>query len=386
MHLDARYLLRCARMLTCVIRCSMIPLRPPPSPPRFQRDATDNCAAVCNGGNITGYAGNFWLDLDCDKLEFQFCCDPATYVQDAGTPSASSFLENLPAPTPAPTAVVDPDPYEKRRMCFSTDMPWHDAQAICESIGTHLITIHTEEELNHMGETVHFSRVPEAWNLDWRCFWLGLHDRDEENGFEWISGKRPAFSPPFGPFEAGNGDGAEEDCVALCQADCDHKPNATECKDLKEYGYTGDFLIDANCNDAYGFCCEGLAVDYVERAKANAPQSLADKKLAEAIAANQTARALEAAVEAKRVAEDATAEAAVEAASLERVYATQSSSFASAQAKIDSQSSTITALGIVTGIALVAAIGFGIALRSKESTGPRSGDVALQPYSTGSSA
>ena len=56
---------------------------------------------VCNGGNISGYEGNFWLDLDCDTMEFEYCCDPDTYKQDAGTPPISSFIENLPKPTTA---------------------------------------------------------------------------------------------------------------------------------------------------------------------------------------------------------------------------------------------------------------------------------------------
>ena len=34
---------------------------------------------------------------------------------------------------------------------------------------------------------------------------------------EWISGKRPSYTPPFGPFEGANGKGEKEDCVALCQ-------------------------------------------------------------------------------------------------------------------------------------------------------------------------
>jgi len=242
---------------------------------------TDNCAAVCNGGDLAGYGGNFWVDFDCNTMEFEFCCDVETYVQDVGTAADSSFLENLPdrawaSSLTAPT-LVDPDPYEERRMCFSTDMPWHDAQAICESIGTHLITIHTEEEMNHMGDTVHFSRVPDSWGLDWRCFWLGMHDRNEENGFEWISGKRPAFTPPFGPFEGANGDGAEEDCIAMCQSDCDHKKEGENCTDLSEYGYSGNFLIDASCNDAYGFCCEGLAVEYVEMAKNSSSSAMVSK-------------------------------------------------------------------------------------------------------------
>ena len=61
---------------------------------------TDNCAAVCNGGNIPGYEGNFWLDLDCDTMEFGYCCDPETFVQDTAfgpdAPNRTSFLDGLP--------------------------------------------------------------------------------------------------------------------------------------------------------------------------------------------------------------------------------------------------------------------------------------------------
>ena len=66
-----------------------------------------------------------------------------------------------------------------------------------------------------------------------------------------MSKKNPAFVPSFGPFEAGNGDGAEEDCVAVCQADCDHLNSTQKCADLSEYNYKGTFLIDTKCTDQY---------------------------------------------------------------------------------------------------------------------------------------
>ena len=86
-----------------------------------------------------------------------------------------------------------------------------------------------------------------------QCFWSGFSDQAEEGNYAWVSKKNPAFVPSFGPFEAGNGDGEKEDCVAVCQADCDHLNSTQKCADLSEYGYpkSAPFLIDTKCTDQY---------------------------------------------------------------------------------------------------------------------------------------
>jgi hypothetical protein len=221
-----------------------------------------NCAALCHGGSVAGYSGDFWIDLDCSD-EYAFCCDQATFSLDAGTAPEDSFLNNLTvalAPAPPP----DPDPYEDRRLCFSTRLTWEDAQALCRDVDSNLLTIDTAEELEYLGRTVHFSPVPESWGIDWKCFWTGLHDRGTEGNYEWISNARPSFTPPFGPFEAGNGQGEADDCVALCQSACANA-SAPDCNDFSGLGYVGNFIIDVACTDEYSFCCDGLAATYVER-------------------------------------------------------------------------------------------------------------------------
>ena len=183
-----------------------------------------DCGAVCHGGNLAGYTGDFWVDLEC-KSEYAFCCDEATFVKDAGTASKDSFLNELAAAKaakPVAPVPVDPDPYAGRRLCFSTKQTWADAQvgrerrrgihtrvrcvrcvrcvlcamcdvcgvlcavcyilllthtsmssspppqSLCKSVGSHLITIHNQAELDHAGKTVQFSRVPDVWGLDWK--------------------------------------------------------------------------------------------------------------------------------------------------------------------------------------------------------------------------
>ena len=89
-----------------------------------------DCGAVCHGGNLAGYTGDFWVDLEC-KSEYAFCCDEATFVKDAGTASKDSFLNELAAAKaakPVAPVPVDPDPYVGRRLCFSTKQTWADAQ------------------------------------------------------------------------------------------------------------------------------------------------------------------------------------------------------------------------------------------------------------------
>jgi hypothetical protein len=107
----------------------------------YEPDATagnvQDCGAVCHGGNIAGYAGDFWVDFEC-KSEYAFCCDEATFVKDAGTASKDSFLNELAAAKaakPVAPVPVDPDPYAGRRLCFSTKQTWADAQVRREREG-----------------------------------------------------------------------------------------------------------------------------------------------------------------------------------------------------------------------------------------------------------
>ena len=227
-----------------------------------------DCAAVCKGGTVPGYEGNFWVDFGCGSEEFAFCCDPTTFTRDAGTPSDQSFLASLethPPPPPPP----DPDPYDERDLCFSTKLNWEDAQKLCKSVGSNLLTIESAVALDKLSKTVHFSPVDASWGIDWQCFWTGFHDRGEEGAFEWMSQKRPGFTPPIGPFE--NADGAEEDCVALCQSSCTNASSPT-CNDFASYGYVGTFLIDAGCTtDDSAFCCDGMAASYVAAATYSPP-------------------------------------------------------------------------------------------------------------------
>ena len=108
------------------------------------------------------------------------------------------------------------------RLCFSTEQTWEDAQAICKSIGSNIVTIDSQEELDHLANTSYFSPVRDSWGLDWRCFWSGWTDAATEGEFRWISTEDHSFTPSFGPFEANNGAGDDEDCVAVCKQDCDN--------------------------------------------------------------------------------------------------------------------------------------------------------------------
>ena len=102
-----------------------------------------DCATVCHGGDLTGYIGDFWVDQECQE-EYAFCCDPDTFVLDAGTVPEDSFLHKLAAAeaaaVPEPTP-VDPNPYDDRRLCFSTKQTWEDAQSLCQSVDSNLITV-----------------------------------------------------------------------------------------------------------------------------------------------------------------------------------------------------------------------------------------------------
>ena len=99
-----------------------------------------------------------------------------------------------------------------------TQQTWHDAQALCQSLGSNLITIDSAPELAHLGRTVHFTKVASSWGLDWQCVWAGFHDQAKEGQFEWVSKARPGYTPAFGPFEAANGDGSGARPPSLLQS------------------------------------------------------------------------------------------------------------------------------------------------------------------------
>lgn len=102
-----------------------------------------DCGAVCHGGEIAGYSGEFWIDDDCSR-EYAFCCDEENFVLNGGTDVEDSFLYKVAmaeAEQNSPV-VLDPNPYEDRRLCFSTKQTWADAQVSHNS--QHNKTKHTK--------------------------------------------------------------------------------------------------------------------------------------------------------------------------------------------------------------------------------------------------
>jgi hypothetical protein len=238
-----------------------------------------SCGQVCKGGVVEGYSGTFWIDDDCTS-EYPFCCDPDTFSLNSGTTDDNSFMKKLEAAeavvTAAPTP-ADPNPYADRRLCFSTKQTWEDAQSLCKSVGSNLITIHNQNEFDHLSETAYFSPVAADFGLSWKCLWAGWSDSKVEGEYEWVSKENPVWNPVWGAFEAGNGAGDDDDCVMICKSDC--APGDTSCVDLSDYdNYDGTFLADTKCSDEYSFCCDGIAANYVaEQNAVTEPPSPAPK-------------------------------------------------------------------------------------------------------------
>ena len=70
----------------------------------------------------------------------------------------------------------------------SSPKPWLDAQAEAVSLGGNLVTINDQPEQNFL-KRVFFSGPDE-----YRTFWIGLNDIDEEGNFVWVSGEPVTFT------------------------------------------------------------------------------------------------------------------------------------------------------------------------------------------------
>ncbi|XP_003725902.1 lactose-binding lectin l-2 [Strongylocentrotus purpuratus] len=93
----------------------------------------------------------------------------------------------------------------------SDKVDWHDAHRACEGLGAHLVSIHNYEDSREV-YALWKSLVDESYvNYLHRTYWIGLHDVQNENNFEWSDGTPMDYSL-WHPSQPNNYGG--EDCVA----------------------------------------------------------------------------------------------------------------------------------------------------------------------------
>ncbi|KAH3690244.1 macrophage mannose receptor 1-like [Dreissena polymorpha] len=121
--------------------------------------------------------------------------------------------------------------------CFEmipTFHSWAIAEADCKQRGGHLATIDTEEK-----QTLIYQIIT---SFDGPTVWIGLHDRDSEEQFKWVSGDPVTYTNWF-PHRKSLSLHNIEDCVVL----------------VTRPGYNGTW-DDSVCTAQHGYICEFDAV------------------------------------------------------------------------------------------------------------------------------
>ncbi|XP_037330821.1 C-type lectin BpLec-like [Pungitius pungitius] len=88
---------------------------------------------------------------------------------------------------------------------FATRMNWADAELYCLSLGTNLVSIHSEEEQSFVEELIK-NFDPAEGNT-----WLGLSDNHKEGAWMWTDGSKVEFTY-WGPEQPDN-EYEREHCV-----------------------------------------------------------------------------------------------------------------------------------------------------------------------------
>ncbi|XP_038077198.1 lymphocyte antigen 75-like [Patiria miniata] len=184
-------------------------------------DSRGSCVAVTSGS-----AAGLW-NVDGCNAGFSYICE----AQRAGY-------------TPAPVVTDPPVPTSPSNQgcpvgwvgwgsnCFKVYDPadkksFWDAEAYCNSVGANLASFHSTEE------EVYFVKNAGIYNED--TFWIGLHDTQNEGGFEWTDGSVLQYTnwnygEPNNAFDGG------EDCA--------------------EMFFSGAGWNDQNCDDRRGWVCK----------------------------------------------------------------------------------------------------------------------------------
>eukprot|EP00954_Amorphochlora_amoebiformis_P017689 1320728-Amorphochlora_amoeboformis.AAC.2 len=138
----------------------------------------------------------YWNDQSCSN-EVRFVCvlgKGATHSPTM-TPTISPIAQVTPEPTPYQLSTCPPGtpvsakcitmPTDNRRVeLYTNRKTWHSAQAFCKARGLELVSIHSQAE-NDVVKNLVESQPFEVNNEKSRMTWIGLHDKDIENNFEW---------------------------------------------------------------------------------------------------------------------------------------------------------------------------------------------------------
>nr|ACO72584.1 mannan-binding lectin [Mesocentrotus nudus] len=91
----------------------------------------------------------------------------------------------------------------------SDRVDWHDARNACNRLGAHLVSIHNWDDSREVFDL--WKSLADESHTNDRTYWIGLHDLQTENFFQWSDGTRMDYSLWY-PGEPNNAEG--EDCVA----------------------------------------------------------------------------------------------------------------------------------------------------------------------------
>uniref|UniRef100_A0A914QLM9 C-type lectin domain-containing protein n=1 Tax=Panagrolaimus davidi TaxID=227884 RepID=A0A914QLM9_9BILA len=100
---------------------------------------------------------------------------------------------------------------------------WEDAEIACEKVGSHLASVHSDDELNFISSMV---------GVDWKWFWIGLYSIDRERSWKWTDNTTVDYfhwetnKPSLNTSACVVVDGGfiDYDCKAKFQVMCKRKP------------------------------------------------------------------------------------------------------------------------------------------------------------------
>ena len=144
----------------------------------------------------------------CDKKPLPVETDPVQSVQPVIPPSAEPTVEPTVEPTPEQTPEPTETPVsEPTYQVVIEDVTWEQAASRCESMGGHLATVRSQDELDAVIKAVEESGA--------RFFWLGAY-RGGDGEWYYIDGTKLEFAEwDTNEPSAYDGDGTPENYMLM---------------------------------------------------------------------------------------------------------------------------------------------------------------------------
>jgi C-type mannose receptor len=146
--------------------------------------------------SITSQTG-LWKSDDCFKTKPYVCAVPVSTTTTSTTSTTTSTTTTTTTP-PHPAYMNCSEGwmyFEPTYSCYGVDgydgwnkynTDWTDAENYCQSVGAHLVSLHSYEETKFVSTLIEFA-LPYAWT--------GLYSNDNEKTWRWSDGSSVDYLP-----------------------------------------------------------------------------------------------------------------------------------------------------------------------------------------------